>query len=328
MHIKNVWVNNIMDFFNDKKILVTGGAGSIGSEIVKQLLEYKPDVIRIFDNDENGLFNLKNKINDSNNTRYLLGDVRDINRVKHASKGIDIIFHVAALKHVGLCENNPFDAVKTNVVGTQNIIEVAREEGVERVITISTDKAVNPVSVMGATKLLAERLTVSANRWGDVSTLFSCVRFGNVLGSRGSVIPIFKNQIKMGGPVTITDKDMTRFVMSLKQAVGLVLKSAMIMQGGETFILKMPRVKICDLADVLIFKYWDRKSDMNVVYIGKRDAEKLSEVLITLEESFNVVETDDMFILNGVGGGVVDIGMLNKSEPIDDDEIKKLIGDV
>ena len=183
----------LRNFIRGKRILVTGGTGSVGSEIVKQLLDYEPEVVRIFDNDETGLFNLTVGLNNSKKARYLLGDVRDIDRLRWAARNIDIIFHAAALKHVPLCENNPFDAVKTNVVGTQNVIEVAMELGLERMITISTDKAVNPINIMGATKLLAERLTISANHYkGDKPTLFSCVRFGNVLDSRGSMLPIFQ----------------------------------------------------------------------------------------------------------------------------------------
>jgi len=172
--------------------------------------------------------------------RFLVGDVRDKERLQHAVENIDFAFHAAALKHVPLCEYNPFEAVKTNVLGTQNVIEVAMEGEVEKLITISTDKAVNPVNVMGATKLLAERLTISANYYkGLRKTAFSCVRFGNVLDSRGSVIPSFREQIRKGGPVTLTEPNMTRFVMSIPRAVDLVLKAAEIARGGEIFIFKM-----------------------------------------------------------------------------------------
>ncbi|MHA2053411.1 MAG: UDP-N-acetylglucosamine 4,6-dehydratase family protein [Candidatus Hodarchaeales archaeon] len=297
----------LRNFFKSKRILVTGGTGSVGTEIVKQVLKYDPGVIRIFSNDETGLFNLKVKLDNlekiNKKTRYLLGDVRDIDRLRWAVRNIDVIFHAAALKHVPLCENNPFDAVKTNVIGTQNVIEAAMEEGLEKVITISTDKAANPINVMGATKLLAERLTISANRYkGDKPTLFSCVRFGNVLDSRGSVLPIFREQIKKGGPVTLTHRDMTRYVMSLPQAVELVLTASNIMKGGEIFILKMPRVRIRDLAEVMVEKYSKLygpvKSKIDLAYVGKREGEKIHEELITPEEALNAKETEDMFIID------------------------------
>jgi len=326
--------NKLKKFFKEKKILVTGGSGSVGSEIAKQLLRYEPKVVRIFSNDEAGLFNLEGELNNFNNTRYLVGDVRDVDRLRWAAQDIDIIFHAAALKHVPLCENNPFDAVKTNVLGTQNVIEVAMELEVERMITISTDKAANPINVMGATKLLAERLTISANRYkGDRPTLFSCVRFGNILDSRGSVIPIFREQIKKGGPVTLTHKDMTRFIMSLPQAVGLVLRASTMMEGGEIFILKMPRVKIVDLAKAMIEeyapKYGYRPSDIKIQYIGKRSGEKMHEELITAEEALNAVETEDMFIINHKAAAAkkhkIDGESLEYSRLLDKSEIRALI---
>ncbi|MBR9706173.1 polysaccharide biosynthesis protein [Candidatus Pacearchaeota archaeon] len=328
----------LRSFFKGKRILVTGGTGSVGSEIVKQILEYNPDVVRIFDNDETGLFNLKEELKNLkksyNKTRYLLGDVRDIDRLRWAVRNIDIIFHAAALKHVPLCENNPFDAVKTNVIGTQNVIEVAMEMGLERMVTISTDKAVNPVNVMGATKLLAERLTISANLYkGDEPTLFSCVRFGNVLDSRGSVIPIFREQIKKGGPLTLTDREMTRFVMSLSQAVELVLKATTTMDGGEIFILKMPRINIADLAEVMIETtsplYGHDPSSIKITNLGIRDGEKMHEELITKEEASNAIETESMYIIHQKsvtkGPKLIDIETLKNSKFLDKSEIKNII---
>ena len=208
--------------FQGKEILVTGGCGSIGSEIVRQLLKYKPKRIKILDNNESGHFNLRQKI-PSSITRHLVGDIRDRDRIKKAMKGVDIVFHAAALKHVPICEYNPFEAVSTNVIGTQNMVDMAREEGVDKFLAISTDKAVNPINTMGATKLLSEKLVTIT--YGEYKTKFSCVRFGNVLNSNGSVIPIFRDQIAKGGPVSITSEDMTRFFMSIDEAVNLVLKS-------------------------------------------------------------------------------------------------------
>jgi len=289
------------DFYEDKTILVTGGVGSIGSEIVRMILKYNPKVVRILDNNETGLFDSEQELQ-SKKIRLFVGDVKDKERLTKAVDGVDILFHAAALKHVPLCEYNPFEAIKTNVIGTQNLIEVAMDEEVEKFITISTDKAVNPVSVMGATKLLAERLTVSANFYkGKRKTAFSCVRFGNVLDTRGSVIPLFKKQIKNGGPLTITDQDMTRFMMSISKAVELVLKAAEIAEGGEIFIFKMPAVCIGDLAEVIVEesapKYRYTPEELEIKTIGKRAGEKMYEELMTEDEVENAYEDEEMFIL-------------------------------
>ncbi|MFC1712004.1 SDR family NAD(P)-dependent oxidoreductase [Patescibacteria group bacterium] len=240
--------------FTNSNILVTGGVGSIGTEIVKNLLNYKPRSIRVFDNNETGLFDLEKEI-DSKKIRTFIGDIRDKSRLKRAVENVDLVFHTAALKHVPLSEYNPFEAVKTNVVGTQNLIDVAIDEEVNKFITISTDKATNPINVLGATKLLAERLTVSANFYkGGRKTAFSCVRFGNVFNTRGSVIPLFQSQISNGKPITITDPKMTRFVMKIREAIDLVFKAAVLAAGGEVFIFKMPAFSLKDLVDVLMEK--------------------------------------------------------------------------
>jgi UDP-N-acetylglucosamine 4,6-dehydratase len=290
------------NIFVGKNILVTGGTGSIGSEIVRRLLQHEPKVIRILSNDENGLFNLEQELASYSNVRFLVGDVKDKERLQRAVEGIDYIFHSAALKHVPLCEYNPFEAVKTNVLGTQNVIDVAIEEEIEKLISISTDKAVNPINVMGATKLLAERLTISANYYrGARKTIFSCVRFGNVLDSRGSVIPLFREQIRNGGPVTITDPDMTRFIMSIPRAIDLVLKSAEMAQGGEIFIFKMPVVRIGDLAKVMIEelapKYGYDPKIFQTRIVGRRTAEKNYEELMTHDEALRACEIEEMFII-------------------------------
>ena len=291
------------NIFRNKNVLVTGGTGSIGSQIVRRLFQYEPKVIRVFSNDENGLFTLEQELQGQSNVRYLMGDIKDKERLQRAVEGIDFIFHCAALKHVPLCEYNPFEAAKTNVFGTQNVIEVAMEQEIEKFITISTDKAVNPVNVMGATKLLAERLTISANYYKGVrKTAFSCVRFGNVLDSRGSVVPLFLSQIRKGGPVTLTEANMTRFVMSIPKAVDLVLRAAEIAQGGEIFIFKMPVVRISDLAAVAIEVLaprwgYDAKS-IELKIIGKRPGEKYYEELLTEDEAVIARETEDMFIIS------------------------------
>ncbi|CAB3290113.1 Polysaccharide biosynthesis protein CapD [Methanocaldococcus lauensis] len=293
--------NEIIKFYKNKTILVTGGTGSIGKEIVKTLLNFNPKAIRVLDINETALFELENELN-SDKIRCFIGDVRDKDRLKRAIDGVDIVFHAAALKHVPLCEYNPFEAVKTNVIGTQNLIDVAMDEEVEKFITISTDKAVNPVNVMGATKLLAERLTISANLYkGNKRTAFSVVRFGNVLNSRGSILPLLKEQIKKGGPVTLTHPEMTRFIMSINDAVKLVLKACYLAKGGEIFILKMPSVRIKDLIEVVIEelspKYGYKAEDIKIKIIGRRPGEKLHEELIVDEEGDKLIELEDMFVV-------------------------------
>lgn len=288
--------------FQDQNILVTGGTGSIGSEIVRRLLRHDPKVVRVYSNDENGQFGLGQEFQGCANLRLLIGDVRDRERLKKAAEGIDFIFHAAALKQVPLCEYNPFEAVKTNVIGAQNVIEVAMEENVGKVITISTDKAVNPINVMGATKLLAERLTISANYYkGARRTVYSCVRFGNVLDSRGSVVPLFREQIKKGGPLMVTDPTMTRFVMGIPQAVELVLRAAEVAQGGEIFVFKMPVLRVGDLAEAMIEElapeYGHSPGSIKIKIVGGRPGEKNFEELMTQEEASSACELDDMFIL-------------------------------
>ena len=289
------------NFYKDKIILVTGGSGSIGSEIVRKLLKYEPEAIRILDINETALFDLEEDLK-SNKIRTFIGDVRDKDRLERAFEDVDIIFHAAALKHVPLCEFNPFDAVKTNVLGTQNVLDAALNTNVGKVIVISTDKSVNPVNVMGATKLLAERLTISANYYGATKrTVFSCVRFGNVLDSRGSVIPIFRKQISNGGPLTITDSKMSRFIMHIPDSVDLILMAGHIANGEEIFILKMPAVNVVDLAEVMIEdlapKYGYEPEEIEVKIMGKRFGEKLYEELVTKDEALYVEDKGKFFIL-------------------------------
>ncbi len=291
----------IDDFYKNKKVLVTGGSGSIGQKIVKELLNYDVDVVRVLDNNETALFDLEQDLN-SSKIRTFVGDIRDYQRLVRAFKDIDIIFHAAAYKHVPLCEYNPMDAVKTNVIGTQNIIDAAITCEVDKVILISTDKAVNPVNVMGATKLLAERLMISSNVYsGRGGTKFSCVRFGNVLNSRGSVIPVFKKQISNGGPLTITDKRMTRFIMHIHEAAKLILTAGSLSDGGEIFILKMPSVRVPDLAEAMIEYYAPQYGfnieDIDVEIIGKRVGEKLHEELMTPEELVCAEDIGNLFII-------------------------------
>ncbi|PKM82398.1 MAG: hypothetical protein CVU89_05185 [Firmicutes bacterium HGW-Firmicutes-14] len=286
-----------------KNILITGGTGSIGSEIFRQVLLYDPKVVRVYSRDEHKQFEMQQEFAGRPNIRFLIGDVRDKERLQRAIEEIDIVFHAAALKHVPYCEYNPFEAVKTNVLGTQNVIEAALDEEVEKVVAISTDKVVNPGNTLGATKLMAEKLVASANHYkGKRKTVFSCVRFGNVMGSRGSVIPLFRKQISEGGPVTITDPNMTRFMMSIADAVNLVLKAAQVSRGGETFILKMPTLRLIDLVEVLIKelapKYGYLPKNIPVKYIGARPGEKMHEDLLSPDEIPRTFESKDMFIVS------------------------------
>ena len=326
--------SEVEGYYKDKVLLVTGGAGSIGSEITKKILEYNPSVIRVLDNNETALFELEEELN-SDKLRVFYGDVRDKDRLKRAFDNVDIIFHAGALKHVPLCEFNPFDAVKTNIIGTQNVLDVALDRDVEKVIFVSTDKAVNPINVMGATKLLAERLTISANHYtGDKETVFSCVRFGNVLNSRGSVIPVFKNQIKNGGPVKITDKDMTRFIMGIPEAVELILKAGQKADGGEIFILKMPATNIMDLAEVMIENlaniYNHNPEEIGIEIIGKRVGEKMYEELMTADESLYAIDDGELFILNSNNQENLNNTMEYNSDYVDKlskDQISEIIND-
>ena len=288
-------------YYHNKVILVTGGVGSIGSQLVRQLLTYNPKTLIIIDNNETGLFDLHKELQ-SERVKVLIGDVRDNERMKTVLTGVDIVFHAAALKHVPLCEFNPFEAVKTNILGTQNVIDAAIRNHVQKVILISTDKAVDPINTMGASKYLAERLTISANNHQrNENTAFAVVRFGNVLNSRGSIIPIFMKQIQDNQPLTVTDPEMTRFVMTIPEAVSLVLKAGMIAKGSEIFILKMPVLKIIDLAKVMLRKiapkYQYDLENNEIQIVGKRIGEKLYEELMTRQESAFAYEDEDMFIV-------------------------------
>jgi len=320
------------NIFKDKKIMVTGGTGSIGSEIVRRVLKYNPKVVRILSRDESKQFELEQEIEDLENVRFLIGDVRDKDRLNRAFEDIDIVFHAAAMKHVPACEYNPFEAVKTNVVGTQNVIDAALDNDVGKVITISTDKAASPINTMGATKLLAEKLIIDANFYkGHRKTVFSCVRFGNVMGSRGSVIPLFEKQIQNGGPVTVTDPEMTRFMMTIPRAVDLVFKATKKAQGGEIFIFKMPVVRLGDLAKVMIEnlapRYGHKPKDIQIDTIGIRNGEKMYEHLMNEEEAWYAYETDDMFVVLAkpiFSGYTLDVGVKAEHKRYASDDEKVL----
>ncbi len=279
-------------FYRGKRILVTGGTGSIGSEIVRQLLSCNPKVVRILSRDDTKQAELQDRLGRGARIRYFIGDVRDRYRIQRAMEGVDLVFHAAAMKHVPACEYNPFEAVQTNVIGTQNVIQAALDAGVKRLVVISTDKAVNPVNTMGISKLMAERLAVTVDAWANAKTKFCAVRFGNVLGSRGSLVPLLLGQIRKGGPVTVTDPAMTRFMMGIPDAVGLVLQAGARTQGGEVFILKMPSVRIGDFVEALMRSEGKR---VRVKRIGLRLGEKMHEELLTEEEIPRTRDLGPMF---------------------------------
>jgi len=288
--------------FKGKCILVTGGAGSIGRTIIRHLLPWQPLQIRSFDQSESAQFELSRVNAKHKNIRYLIGDVRDAERVRRAMEGVDYVFHASALKHVPLCEYNPFEAVHTNVMGTQNVLSAAMAQNIRAVINISTDKAVNPIGAMGAAKLLAERLTTASYySSGPRRTRCASVRFGNVMNTNGSVIPTFHQQIRQGGPVTVTDGAMTRFMMSIEQAIDLIFEALSMTHGGEIFILKMPTLRIKDLAQEMIRHYQSTNGNgqrpIKIKEIGIRAGEKLSEALMTPEEAATALELPHMFIL-------------------------------
>ncbi len=290
------------DILEGKSVLVTGGTGSLGQALAREILRYKPKVLRIFSRDEAKQFDMHQDLSDYDNIRFLLGDIRDGQRLRRAMEGINIVFHTAALKQVPSCEYNPFEAVKTNILGTQNVIETALEHNVERVIYTSTDKSISPTNTMGATKLVAERLMSAAEfHKGARRTLFASVRFGNIMGSRGSVIPLFKRQILQGGPITVTVPEMTRFMMTVKQAVKLTLEAARRVIGGEVFVLKMPVVRVRELAEVMIEEFAPlcgyRPLDISIKYIGLRPGEKMYEELMTCEEAQFATEFPQMFAI-------------------------------
>ncbi len=279
---------------NDKTILITGGTGSFGKAFVKRVFEkYQPRKIIVYSRDEYKQFLMKEMFKENNDRiRYFIGDVRDRDRLFRAFDQVDYVVHAAALKQIPSCEYNPFEAVKTNINGAENVIDAAIDKGVRRVVALSTDKAVNPINLYGATKLASDKLFIAANAYaGHSETVFSVVRYGNVSGSRGSVIPFFKmliNQKKKELP--ITDVRMTRFWITLDQAVDLVFKALEESKGGETYISKIPSFKVTDLAKAMY-------PDVKLKEVGIREGEKLHEVMITEYDSFNVYEYQKHYII-------------------------------
>jgi len=279
------------NMIDNKNILLTGGSGSFGKKFSEIILrDYNPRSIRIYSRGELLQLQMQEKFDDDR-LRFFIGDVRDQQRLHRAMCDVDIVIHAAALKQVPACEYNPIEAIKTNINGAVSVIEAAIDNGVQKVMAISTDKAVHPVNLYGATKMAMEKLFIQANSYkGTRDIRFSCVRYGNVIGSRGSVIPVFKNQLKNGNTITITDDRMTRFWITLEQGVKLVIDSLNLMKGGEIFIPKISSMKITDLAEALA-------PGAEYKVIGIRPGEKIHEILITEDEARHTSDYDDFYII-------------------------------
>ena len=279
--------------WSETSVLITGGTGSFGNKFVEIMLErYQPRRLVVFSRDELKQSEMMTRFKHPS-LRFFVGDVRDRERLERAMHGIDVVVHAAALKQITSCEYNPFEAIQTNVIGVKNVIDAAIDQGVKRVMAISTDKAVNPINLYGATKLCAEKLVVQGNAYGHArSTIFSVVRYGNVIGSRGSVIPLFEEQ-KRSGTVTVTDPEMTRFWIRLSEGVEFAIRCTGRMRGGEIFVPKIPSMRIADLVTSIA-------PDCRVDVIGIRPGEKLHEILISEDESRQAVEFDDMFVIEPI----------------------------
>jgi len=277
--------------WSKKVVLITGGTGSFGKKFLEVMLaEHHPAKLIIFSRDELKQHDMRQAGYDHPSLRYFLGDIRDKDRMKRACEGVDIVVHAAALKQVPACEYNPMEAIKTNILGSSNVVDAALDTGVEKVLALSTDKAVNPVNLYGATKLAAEKLIVQSNAYaGGKVTRLSCVRYGNVVGSRGSVVPVFLKQ-RQNGRVTVTDERMTRFWLTLDQGVRFVIRSLEQMHGGEVFVPKIPSMAVMDLARAVA-------PENDIEIIGIRPGEKLHEVLISEDESRHTRDLEDMYVI-------------------------------
>jgi UDP-N-acetylglucosamine 4,6-dehydratase/5-epimerase len=302
-----------------KNILVTGGSGSIGSSLVKKAIIDRAKLIRVFSNDENGLYEMEAEYGNYKNIEYVIGDIQNQEIVSEIVKGIDIVFHAAALKHVDRCELNPLETINVNITGTKNIAKAAKKENIQRMIFISTDKAVNPIGVMGATKLLGEKL-ISAEATHKSNTIFASVRFGNVFQTRGSILPRIEKQISNGGPITLTNPEMKRFFMTKDDAINLIISATTYAKGGETFVLKMPLIRLEDLFDsmVQIFasKYGYKPSQIKTKIIGSRPGEKLIEYLLTKFEMENALETKDFFIIPSLNEKKQNVNYSGAKKPV------------
>ncbi|MFO0810555.1 MAG: polysaccharide biosynthesis protein [Gemmataceae bacterium] len=275
-------------------VLITGGTGSFGNRVATHLLEHHPKEIRIYSRDEKKQYEMHRQFP---SFRYIIGDVRDADRLRTAVTGVDYVFHAAALKQVPSCESYPFEAVKTNILGSANLCAAAAAAGVRTVVALSTDKAVKPVNAMGTSKAMMEKIVCSQNQFvGD--TVFCCVRYGNVMGSRGSVIPLFQRQAQDGRPLTLTAPHMTRFLMTLDQSVDLVFHAMTNAAGGEVFVRKAPASTVVDLAKAVAAKCSRRGADHPVEVVGVRPGEKIHEVLVNEYEMQRVAERPDYFVIH------------------------------
>ncbi len=312
--------------FDGKKILITGGTGSLGTALTKRLLETNVNTIRIYSRDELKQVQMQSAFQDKR-LRFLIGDIRDKERLSRALENIDIVIHAAAMKQVPVVEYNPFEAIKTNVYGAQNLIDACLEKNVEFALAVGTDKAVSPFNTYGATKLLMEKLFISANYYkGDHKIKFTCVRYGNVLGSRGSVAPLFINQIQSGKKITITDPTMTRFNITMNQALNLIFRAIKNGIGGEIFVPKLKAYKVGDLKDVLVDLL---KGKNEVEKIPVRPGEKYHESLISKDEIRNAFETNEDYILfekqtQNHGYDLVDIKKANLIDQYSSDKVELL----
>lgn len=282
-----------MGLFKNKIILITGGTGSWGYELVRQLLKENPKEIRVLSRNENNQVIMKRTFHFDPRLRFIISDIREKQSLNSAFEHVNYVFHLAALKHVTVCEEQPYEALKTNVIGTQNVIEAALENKVDKVIYISTDKAANPANFYGFTKSIGERLIIHANLLSSHTT-FVCVRAGNVLGSNGSVVHIFKQQILENKKISITDKNMTRFFLTLEEAISLLFKAAKESVGGEIFVLKMPSCRIQDLA-IVLGKAYGKQVEFEI--LGVRPGEKIHEILFSEYESLNTVKYDSNYFV-------------------------------
>lgn len=284
-----------MSQLDNSSVLITGGTGSLGKELIKFFMKNtKVRRIAIYSRDELKQHNLRNEIGNDGRLRWFIGDIRDLERLKRALHGVDFVIHAAALKQVDTGEYNPMEFIKTNVLGSQNVIDASIEAGVKKVVALSTDKASSPINLYGATKLTADKLFVAANNYShSYGTTFSVVRYGNVMGSRGSVIPFWKSIAEAGRPLPITDLRMTRFWISIEQAVQFVMDSLEIMQGGELYVPRIPSMRIVDLASAVA-------PDTQLVEIGMRPGEKLHEEMISADDSRRTLLIADRYVVTPV----------------------------
>jgi len=277
-----------------KKILIIGGSGSWGQELTRQILENSSiEEIRIYSRGEHKQVEMARRFN-SKLLKFIIGDIRDKNRLKFAAQNVDHIFHLAALKHVPVCEHNPEETAQTNIIGTINAVDVAIENKVKTFVFVSTDKAVDPINVYGVSKSMAEKIVVNSNL-KNTETKFVCIRGGNVVGTNGSVVPLFKNQILKANEITITDKEMTRYFMRLPEAISLIFKAVKDSVGGEIFVMKMPSIKIIILAELMIRELGN--DETKIKYIGIRPGEKIHEVLVSRYEARRAFEHGNYFVI-------------------------------